>query len=445
LPVQRNVEVLTPRDRLESWKEIAAYLNRSERTVRRWEERESLPVHRLQHEKRGSVYAYTWELDAWRDSRRQLLESEPVEVATPDGAAWTRLRGSLIGVVGAMVVGAGVAGWWLTRAGQPTSQPHAPNPEAVRAIQKAQFGANAGRAQIKSGIHYYEEAVRIDPSLAGAWSGLATAHVALTWFGDDPASETMGKAKHEAQEALKLDPGLGSAWRVLAAASHFFDFDQQEAERQYLKAIELAPNDAVTRSWYGDYLFDLRRLDEALVAYKKSEDANPRWLEPITFAGNVHSVKGNYDMALVEYRRALDIEPAYGLANHFMGRTLLAKEQHGAAVAQLRKSNDLLGRVPFSMADLGYALAISGQRTEAEHMLADLMSLRDKSYYPAFAIAEIHVGLGHKDQAMDWLERALDERNLGFYFPSTDPFFESLWNTPRFRKLMDRAHVATAR
>jgi hypothetical protein len=79
--LQRNVEVLTPRDRLESWKEIASYLNRSERTVRRWEERESLPVHRLQHEKRGSVYAYTWELDTWRDSRRQLLEAEPEAAA----------------------------------------------------------------------------------------------------------------------------------------------------------------------------------------------------------------------------------------------------------------------------------------------------------------------------------------------------------------------------
>src|SRR5215510_7452356 len=73
----RNVEVLTPKDRLESWKEIAAFLNRSERTVRRWEEKEGLPVHRLPHDKRGSVYAYAWELERWRESRRQLLEAEP--------------------------------------------------------------------------------------------------------------------------------------------------------------------------------------------------------------------------------------------------------------------------------------------------------------------------------------------------------------------------------
>ena len=77
----RQVEVLNPKDRLESWKEIAAFLNRSERTVRRWEEKEGLPVHRLAHDKRGSVYAYTWELERWRESRRRLVDAEPADVA----------------------------------------------------------------------------------------------------------------------------------------------------------------------------------------------------------------------------------------------------------------------------------------------------------------------------------------------------------------------------
>src|SRR5258705_1800765 len=71
-----KLEVVTPGDRLESWKEVASYLNRSVRTVRRWEEKESLPVHRQQHDKRGSVYAYRWALNEWRESRRQLMAIE---------------------------------------------------------------------------------------------------------------------------------------------------------------------------------------------------------------------------------------------------------------------------------------------------------------------------------------------------------------------------------
>jgi hypothetical protein len=71
------IEPCSREDRLESWKEIASYLNRSEPTVRRWEEKEGLPIHRLQHDKRGSVYAYGSELDRWRESRTQLLTAEP--------------------------------------------------------------------------------------------------------------------------------------------------------------------------------------------------------------------------------------------------------------------------------------------------------------------------------------------------------------------------------
>ena len=66
-----------PRTRLDSWKEIASYLGRSEKTVRRWEETEGLPVHRLHHEKRPSVYAYTGELEQWRETRKTAVESEP--------------------------------------------------------------------------------------------------------------------------------------------------------------------------------------------------------------------------------------------------------------------------------------------------------------------------------------------------------------------------------
>src|SRR5215472_13622993 len=79
-----NLDAVPPNNRLDSWKEIAAYLGRSERTVRRWEEREALPVHRLVHEKRGSIYAYRSELDSWRASRKQLLEADAPEPDAPD-------------------------------------------------------------------------------------------------------------------------------------------------------------------------------------------------------------------------------------------------------------------------------------------------------------------------------------------------------------------------
>lgn len=432
-----KLEVVAPGDRLESWKEVALYLNRSVRTVRRWEEKENLPVHRLHHDKRGSVYAYRWELDEWRESRAQFLEVEPIEAqstAKPGGR-----RRLLWMAAAALLVGTSAVGYWLLR----PSASHAaytPNPEAYRAYARARFGDNAGRAQVQAGIKNYQEAIRLDPGFARAWNGLATAHIASTWFGDAPARDTMEQAKMEAQKALALDVRAGGPWRVLAFTSHYLDWEQATAEKQFRKALELTPADSVAASWFSEFLLDMHRYDEALAYAKRAQDNAPRWLEPIVVAGNIHAFAGNAGLAIAEYRRALEIEPGYGLANHFLGRAYLAKGQSDKAIEQFRRSNELLGAVPFSLADLGYALAVSGQRLEAERMLAEMNRKRREGYYPAFAIAEIELGLGNVDSALSWLEHAAEERHMGYYLPSTDPLYGQIRMRPRFQALLQRMH-----
>jgi tetratricopeptide (TPR) repeat protein len=428
-----------PGNRLESWKEIAAYLSRSERTVRRWEEKEGLPVHRLQHDKRGSVYAYRSELDVWRESRRPSLEMESTEpvpgVPAQPSRRWWWAAAILVLVAGS------VAGIRLLEHRRQPAARRSSNPEAQRAYERAGFGPNVGRAQIQSGIKYYQEAVRLDPQFAEAWRGLASAHVGLTWFGEIPASETLGQARIEAQRALTLDSSLGEAWRVLAMVSHFFDRDDATADSQFHKAMELAPTDATAISWFAESLLNRRRFAEALLYAKRAEDASPRWLEPITVAGNVHLFSGKADLAIAEYQRALEIEPRYSLANHFLGRAYLAKGRFDRAIEQLRRSNDLMGQVPFSVADLGYALAVGGHRSEAEKMFTELVHKREAGYYPAFALAEIQLGLGNAETAIDWLERGADERNLGYYLPSVDPVYDPIRSQPRFQALLRRLHL----
>jgi len=432
---------VAPGDRLESWKEVAFYLNRSVRTVRRWEEKEGLPVHRLHHDKRGSVYAYRWELDSWRESRRQLLEAEASESEPRIAEGRPRRLWWIVAPVLLAAIFAG--GYALLRRSPPTNAGHTPSPEAYRAYVRGHFGENAGRIQVQAGIKNFQEAIRLDPKYARAWEGLATAHIALTWFGDVPARETMAQAKMEAQRALTLDDGLAAGWRVLALVAHYQDWDQLSAEKQFRKAVELNPPDAVSASWFAEFLIDMRRYDEALVYAKKAQDIDPRWLEPVEVAGNIHAFSGNPDLAIPEYERALEIEPNHGLANHFLGRAYLAKGQTTKAIQQLRRSNELLGGVPFSMGDLGYALATCGQRTEAERMLAEMNRKRQAGYYPAFALAEVELGLGHVGSALDWLEHAADERNMGFYLPSTDPIYNPLRTNPRFLALMQRMHAGT--
>ena len=422
---------------MESWKEIAAYFNRSERTVRRWEPKEGLPVHRLQHDKRGSVYAYTRELDSWRESRRQLLDADVTDTPPQEPAVWRRRRPWVVVATAAVLFAAFAAVW--QRSGTATAP--APNPAAVRLATLAFFGGNAGRAQVHAGIRYYQEAIRIDPSYAMAWSGLAVGQAALTWFGESRATETMGAAERAAREALRLNPSNTGARMMLGWKSHYVDWDHATAESHFRKVLEAAPNNAIALSWFGDFLVNMRRIDEARTFYKRAQNASPRWLEPITFAANTYTFTGNPGMAIPEQKRVLESEPNFGLGMHFLGRSYLVAGDYTQALELLRKSDDLLGQVPFSRGDLGYALAVSGQRAEAETMLAEMMEKRARGYYAAFAIAQIHQGLGDADTALEWLTRAAEERHLGFFLPSIDPVYDPLRAHPRFKALMRRINI----
>ena len=413
-------------------------MKRSERTVRRWEEKEGLPIHRLQHDKRGSVYAYASALDSWRESRTQLLAAEPAD-PSPEVAPRRTTRHWLAGSIAAVLIA--LIGGILLVARRPPAPVTTSNPQALRAFRQAEFALNAGRVQVQSGIQYYQEAIRLDPGFAGAWTGLASAHVAQTWFSDLPAKETMAQAKREAERALQLAPSLGGPWRVLGAISHYYDWEHAIAEQQFRKALELGPVSGPSLSWFAEFLLDLGRFDEAAEYARRSQEASPRWLETITVSGNIHAFTGHPDLAIAEYRRALAIEPNFGLANHFLGRAYLSSGDHTRAVEQLRKSNELIGRVPFTLGDLGYALAVSGARAEAEQMLSELMRKRAQGSYPAFPLALIEMGLGHTDQALDWLERASDERQMGYYFPSIDPAYAPVRSAPRFKALMQRMHL----
>jgi tetratricopeptide (TPR) repeat protein len=311
----------------------------------------------------------------------------------------------------------------------------------LRAFKLAEFWINPGRVQIESGLKHYREAVRLDPRFGDAWSGLATAHMAQTWFSDLAATETMTAAMRAAERARQLDGSRAAPLRVLASVNHFHYWRHALAERQLRQALELEPGSSVTFSWLAELLADLRRFDEALACARRAQDALPRWLEPMTVAGNIHLFSGHPELAIAEYQRALAIEPTFGLANHFLGRAYLATGDRARAVEQLRRSDDLIGRVPFTRGDLGYALAISGARDEAERILAELLQARVTRFYPAFPIATIHLGLGRPDAALEWLERAVDERQVGYYIPSVDPIFDSLRTHPRFVALMRRMNL----
>jgi tetratricopeptide (TPR) repeat protein len=437
-----NGESVRAGNRLDSWKEIAAYLKRTERTVRRWEKLEGLPVHRLQHAKRGSVYAYSGEVDAWFESRRELvaatLPGDASLAGQPELRAASRWSGPALVATMAAVALAIAAGSWIAwkRATPRVSA------EAARIVKSADF-ESPSNSQVRASIKRYEEAIRIDPTYAPAWAGLGTAHIALTYFGDVSGRDTLNEAKRASEEALRLDPLQSAAWRSLAWVSHYLEWDHPRAEERFLKAIALDPQEPRALEWYTNFLMDLGRFDEALTYTRRAQNASPRWLLPVATNGYLYYLTGHMDLAIAQYERALEWDPNFGLAVQQLGRVYLAQRRDALAIEQFRRSSQLMGDVPFAAADLGYALAVTGRRPEAQKMLSEFVAARERGYYPAFVLAEIDLGLGNTDAALDWLERACDEGNVGWNLPSADPLYDPVRTHPHFVRLMERMHLPT--
>jgi tetratricopeptide (TPR) repeat protein len=322
------------------------------------------------------------------------------------------------------------------------SNPLSRNPLAVRAYLKAnEFRRNPGRTQIRTGIERFKDAVALDPGFVRAYAGLGVSYVVITYFDELPATETIGQAKEYARKAVQLDPGQALGHQALAFVSHSFDYDQKEAEDHFHHAIATVQPAPGPLNWYADFLIEMDRFDEAEAMLRRAVEADPTWLQNDIVHANGLLFAGRTAEAIATYQSVLRADPNHGLARYFLGRAYLDAGRPAEAIAELRQAGAAMGDPPFARAGLANALAQSGSRGEATQMLADFMQRRHDAYYPAFAIAAVHAGLGDTAAALDWLERAANERLVGYYMPNVDKMWKPLRSQARFRALLDRLGV----
>src|SRR5262249_23009641 len=168
------------------------------------------------------------------------------------------------------------------------------------------------------------------------------------YFGDVLGRETLMEAKRAAQESLRLDPSQSSAWRSLGWVSHYLEWDHPTAEREFLQAIALDPQEPRALEWYTGFLLDVGRFDEALIYTRRAQKAAPRWLIPVATNGYIYYDTGQFDLAIAQYERALEWDPNFGVAIQQLGRVYLAQGRYERAIEQLRRSTQLMGNVPFA-------------------------------------------------------------------------------------------------
>jgi serine/threonine protein kinase/tetratricopeptide (TPR) repeat protein len=289
-------------------------------------------------------------------------------------------------------------------------------------------------------IQYFEEAIEIDPTYALAYSGLADSYNTLGLF-FLPPGEAFPKAKAAAVKALEIDDALGAAHASLAFAVHSHYWEFPEAEKEYQRAIELNPGYALAHHWYGDYLSGMGRHDEAIAESQRAMELDP--LSPIVSAstGIRLYMAGSQDQAIEQLEKTLEMAPEFPVAHWMIAYPYFRKGLHDEAIAHLEKAVDIT-EATFFMGFLGYAYGVDGRREEALRILENLQTRAENRYVQPLAVAWVYAGLGEKDRAFEWLEKAYEERAGFLYlFPHMD-MAGVLKDDPRFADLVRRIGIA---
>jgi adenylate cyclase len=310
------------------------------------------------------------------------------------------------------------------------------NPEAYRLylLGRYEFG-KYGEAGWTSSIRYYEQALKLDPNYALAYCGLADTYAYMGGV-VMPSKEAVVKEKEFAQRALELEPQLAEAHLSLACALAGA-FDWRNAQVEFDRAIELNPNLAWAYEIYAWFLGGLGRLDEAIAKDKKAIELDP--LNSFFQAALAYFLyhARQYDDAIVQVRRTLELDPASTLARHLLGCCLLWKGDTAGAIAEFQRSKIMVTGAWYQGL-LGYAYAISGERPKAEQILRELEEMERRQYVNSTAFADIHLGLGEKEKALDWLEKSYQDQESACWYLKVDPIYDSVRNEPRFQALVQK-------
>jgi serine/threonine protein kinase/tetratricopeptide (TPR) repeat protein len=292
-------------------------------------------------------------------------------------------------------------------------------------------------ADLQQSIDFFQQAIQKDPRYALAYAGQADAYALIEDLDVLPANEVTPKVKNAAGKALALDPNLAEAHASLGWAE-FHDWDWAAAEKEFSRALELKPSYAIAHSWYGEYWMALGRYDQALTELNRARELDP--LSPITnldLALRLYYSR-QYPQALQQCGKTLAADSLFVPAHLCLGR---AYEQTGAAaraVDEFQKALELSEGGTDELAALGQAYAVSHRDAEARKILEQLIDRSQQTYVQPVWMAVISLGLGDREQAFMWLQKAYQDRSAWLVNLKADPWFDPIRSDPRFVDLVRR-------
>ncbi len=308
------------------------------------------------------------------------------------------------------------------------------SPDAYQSYIKGRYFWNKRtEAGLTKAIEYFRQAIEVDQNYALAYAGVADSYLMMAAYkyGSLPPDEAARIARAAAIKALELDETLAEAHTSLAGFLETTGGDIPGAEREYKRSIELNPNYATARQWYGELLRGRGRFDQALVELKRAQELDP--LSPImnSSLGVTYYYAREYDLVIEQNRKALELDPDFTPAHFGLGLALEQKGMYTDAIAEFLAAKQLSKGSEHSIAALGHAYAKSGDRVRALQLFRELQNRPKPSSYN---LALFYVVFGEKDKALPLLQKAReitgDQMMLRF-----DPRLDSLRSDAAFAEV----------
>jgi tetratricopeptide (TPR) repeat protein len=323
---------------------------------------------------------------------------------------------------------------------QRITKPYTESAEAYELFLKGRYFHDKYTEEgLNKAIEYYQQAINKDPNYALAYVEMGNAYKTLGGvLGFTSPTTAAPQVKAAILKALAIDETLADAHAALADFVLSYDWDWPGAEKEIRRAIELDPNQWRAHGTNGTYLQSLGRFDEAVAERERSRQLDPTSPGAIANVGYPLYYARRFDQALEHYRKALELDPDYSWGHLWIGQVYVQQGKYGEAIAEIKKAIALSDGNVRTIATLGHAYGVAGQRSEALKVIAELEARARQKYVSPYFIALVYVGLGDKDQAFAWLEKAYQERHPYLILIKVEPVFDVLHSDQRFAALVRR-------
>lgn len=447
--------------RFNSWKEIASFFGRDERTVRRWEKEQALPVRRIPSASKGRVFAYEAELQQWLSTCAALTQSSPPQ-DPPVETDVEPVNGDRFRLATKWLVGAASCALLLISVFTYRSFRHPSVHAAVNggaAVAKLSKSVASSRAEefylqgryywnkrtpedLTRAVDYFTQAIVSDPNYAKAYVGLADSYNLLREFSAMPPNEAYPRALAAASKAVELDENSAEAHTSLAFVTFFWSWDAEGAERHFKRALELNPNDARTHHWYASFLLTNRRLPESLAEIETAQRLDPSSVAILADKAQILQVANQPDAAEVLLKQIETAEPSFVSVHRYMSEIYFNRKDYPNYLSELQKTTVLLGdKQGLEVAKAAEKGFLNGGY---EKMLEGALNVQQRQYsegsLPGFYLAVTYARMGKKKQAIECLESSYRLHDSLLLALPTEPSFQVLHDASEFIDLLSRVN-----